>query len=455
MMKQIISLSLLTLAVFAGSSCTDDDQIFDKSAAQRLNETKEVYTKRLCASPNGWAMQYYPTLQDESPFGRGFLMLCRFQDNGIATVAMNNSASNNAYKEDSSPWEIITDNGPVLSFNSYNDVMHTFSKPDNISSVSGDQSGRGYEGDYEFIVVDAPADASYLMLKGKKRGTYNLLTPLEDTVKYENYLKDVSDFQNRMFSKESPTFDVIYFGDSIYKMEDANEGVPIIYPYNGDKVMSQTYNPFLVTKRGTDYYLRFRDKHEISENETVQDFRYNTEKDIFESVDNPAYYIDGDQPVRFYVQTVIKGLRPWEFTRSTDMSDNFKQLVTDLYNEMRKNLKFTFTDVALTSVENNTDDKKIVLRVDYNNKKSKADYEFTQQADASGITLTYVGPTTDAAATLLSKVPTLQTILDLFKNKFAVTAATTKFNLSSVKLTFDADNWVVVKLPAEKTSDVN
>jgi hypothetical protein len=52
-------------------------------------------------------------------------------------------------------------------------------------------------------------------------------------------------------------------------------------------------------------------------------------------------------------------------------------------------------------------------------------------------------------------VPTLQTILDLFKNKFAVTAATTKFNLSSVKLTFDADNWVVVKLPAEKTSDVN
>jgi hypothetical protein len=137
------------------------------------------------------------------------------------------------------------------------------------------------------------------------------------------------------------------------------------------------------------------------------------------------------------------------------MSDNFKQLVTDLYNEMRKNLKFTFTDVALTSVENNTDDKKIILRVDYNNKKSKADYEFTQQADASGITLTYVGPTTDAAATLLSKVPTLQTILDLFKNKFAVTAATTKFNLSSVKLTFDADNWVVVKLPAEKTSDVN
>ena len=214
--------------------------------------------------------------------------------------------------------------------------------------------------------------------------------------------------------------------------------------------MSQNYNPFLITKRGTDYYLRFRDKYEVTENETVQDFHYNAEKDIFESVDNPAYYIDGDQPVRFFVQTVLAGSRPWELTRSSDMSDNFKQMVTNLYNEMKKVLKFTFTDIALTST-----DGKIVFRVDYNNKKSKAEYEYTQQADASGVTFTYVSPTTDAAATLLEKLPSLQALIDIFKNKFAVTAASTKFNLSTIKLTFDADNWVVVKLPAEKTSDVN
>lgn len=450
MMKQIITLSLLTLALLTGASCSNDDLVFDKSAAQRLNESKELYTQRLCASPNGWAMQYYPTLKDESPFGRGFLMLCRFNKNGIATVAMNNSATRNEYKEDTSPWEIITDDGPVISFNMYNEVLHTFSKPDNISSVEGDQSGRGYEGDYEFIIVDAPEDASYLMLKGKKRGTYNLLTPVEEGVNYSDYLTDVRDFQNKMFSKDAPSFNVVYFGDSIYKMEDANEGVPIIYPYTGDKVMSQNYNPFLITKRGTDYYLRFRDKYEVTENETVQDFHYNAEKDIFESVDNPAYYIDGDQPVRFFVQTVLAGSRPWELTRSSDMSDNFKQMVTNLYNEMKKVLKFTFTDIALTST-----DGKIVFRVDYNNKKSKAEYEYTQQADASGVTFTYVSPTTDAAATLLEKLPSLQALIDIFKNKFAVTAASTKFNLSTIKLTFDADNWVVVKLPAEKTSDVN
>lgn len=99
-----------------------------------------------------------------------------------------------------------------------------------------------------------------------------------------------------MFATDSPTFDVIYFGDNRYKLEDANDGIPNIYPYDGDAILDESFNPFLITKRGDDYYLRFRDEFKVNENETVQDFRYDKEKDIFVSVDNPEYYMDGDSP---------------------------------------------------------------------------------------------------------------------------------------------------------------
>ena len=52
-MKKILSISLILAAALAFTSCVkEEEDIFDKSAAERLNEASDLYSKRLMASPN-------------------------------------------------------------------------------------------------------------------------------------------------------------------------------------------------------------------------------------------------------------------------------------------------------------------------------------------------------------------------------------------------------------------
>ena len=173
--------------------------MFDKTAAERLNEASALYSQRLTASPNGWAVQLYPTTQDEAPYGSGYLLMFRFHANKSVDASMDNLLSYGKYLSATSSWDVITDNGPVLSFDTYNPVVHAFSDPEDLPQTGDkdnriDETGTGLGGDFEFIIVDAPEDASYMMLKGKKRGTYNLLTPVEEGVDFETYRSDVKAF---------------------------------------------------------------------------------------------------------------------------------------------------------------------------------------------------------------------------------------------------------------------
>ena len=90
-MKKILSISLILAAALTLNSCVkEEDDIFDKTAAERLNEASGLYASRLMASPNGWAMQLYPTNYDEWPYGNGYLVLCRFNKDFSVNVSMDN-----------------------------------------------------------------------------------------------------------------------------------------------------------------------------------------------------------------------------------------------------------------------------------------------------------------------------------------------------------------------------
>ena len=169
MKKIIFSLAIAAIALSLTGCAGEEDNIFEKSAAERLNESSDKYSARLEAQPNGWAMQYYPTLKDVSPAGSGYLILMDFNPDNSVRVAMDNRFSGNQYSTATSGWEVIKDNGPVLSFNTYNSCMHAFSDPEDIPWTSDNEQSEGCGGDYEFIIVDAPEDASYMMLKGPTR----------------------------------------------------------------------------------------------------------------------------------------------------------------------------------------------------------------------------------------------------------------------------------------------
>ena len=71
-MNKILTASLLLGAALTFSACSnEEDDIFDQSAAERLNAAVDLYSSRREAQRNGWAMQLYPTLQNEAPYGNG------------------------------------------------------------------------------------------------------------------------------------------------------------------------------------------------------------------------------------------------------------------------------------------------------------------------------------------------------------------------------------------------
>ena len=452
-MNKILTASLLLGAALTFSACSnEEDDIFDQSAAERLNAAVDLYSSRLEAQPNGWAMQLYPTLQNEAPYGNGYLVLIDFNPDQSVRVAMNNSLTDGAFAEDTSAWQVITDDGPVITFNTHNKVMHLFSDPDDVRSTGtndapNDETGTGIGGDYEFIIVDAPEDASYMMLKGKKRSTYNLLTPMEQGVDYRTYLSDVKNWMGKMFPEKSPTFDVIHYGDTLYKMEGASDGIPNIYPYDADAVLNESFDPFLVTKRGDQYYLRFRDAHSIN-GYTVQDFHYLADKDIFQSVDNEKCYISGDSPSRFFKQQMTDTLfHSWKTSLKDENSSAYTSLVDALSDAMSPKSR-TFQNVSLRHSKADGYLIGITYRERKSTKTALFNCEFSFAEDGT-VTISAPTPKDNNARTLVEDYGAkVNDLLKFYTTTFTVTSNVTAFDLSSIKLVSkaDANSWVIMNL---------
>ncbi len=449
-MKKIISLTLLLAAGIGFTACVnEEDDLFDKTAAERLNEASALYSSRLMAQPNGWAMQLYPTNDNEAPYGSGYLVLCRFNKDHSVVVSMKNQFTDNVYRTDTSLWEVITDNGPVLSFNSHNDCLHAFTDPEDIlwtgnPDEPNNETGTGVGGDYEFIIVDAPEDASYMMLKGKKRGTYNLFTPVEEGVEYESYLADVETFMKTMFPSSNPTFDVLHTPTGDFKMTGIDDGIPNIFPYDGDEIIDESFNAFLITKRGDDYYLRLRDSFKIENGEeeaSEQEFMYHPDQDLFIGTGDDRFIIDGDEPNRFFRQALIDETRQWRWTAKSEMSAAYGDLMTRL-SEAFKSKKLTYDRNIL---KYNTSKDKVVMTVSYKRNTSTItlDYIYGYSFDDSNkLTLTYEGPNDKAAETMLTQIPEIKGIVDAMNGQLNAKPSGTRFNLNTLRIeTKDSNLW--------------
>lgn len=459
-MKKILSISLMFCVALGFVACAgEEDDIFSASAADRLNTASDLYSARLTAQPNGWAMQLYPTYDDESPNGAGYLLLCRFKKDGTVDVSGYNwpkweevynqgstewvPSFEQEYRSASSYWEVITDNGPVLTFNSYNKVLHHFSDPD------FHETGTGFGGDYEFIITEAPADASYMMLKGKKRGTYNLLTPVEVGVDYEEYLTDVRNFQSKMFAANAPTGALMVIGDSIFSMEDAGMGLPSIYPLGADKVSFEEFHPFLITRRGTDYYIRFRDVLEKNK-QKVQEFRYDKEKDIFTGVGNEKCYICGDSIGRFFESALRDKKRKFEWSEANASSSVYTDLLSQLKTEFNDKFKFTF---LRTELLNNGGVITLAFYYYQNSDKKKTEksvfYNFDMERKDDVVKFIYTGDFDEKVSyTARTNSASLQTFIDKLQQEWQLKGGETQFDLTSIRLVSsgNADEWLTFSL---------
>ena len=432
---------ILGASVLFTACAGEEDDLFDKSAAERLNEMRDIYCARLEAQPAGWAMQYYPTDEED-----GYLILADFNADHSVKVAMRNAFTYNAYKECTSVWDIITDNGPVLSFNTYNDLFHIFSDP---SDTWGGDTGTGIGGDYEFVVVDAPEDASYMMLKGKKRGTYTLLTPLEQGTDFETYFTEVINFQDTYLPMTRPNY--VYMkreGDEsisaksyIFELETSNRAM--LYPEGGDPVMDGVVYPFIITQRSGKYYLRFRDQISMGDGEVVREFVYDETLDKFVCTDDENYSIEGEGTAEFFIRSINETTR-WQWQRNNDMSEKMQAAYDDVFNAF-KDKGYSLLNMSF-GLENNQTSMRINFRQKQSNRKVAFLYGLA--LDGEDVNISYKGPDGDGAQATLDAMPELASYVQSFNGKYHVTAALSKFDQSTLRLTSgsDADYWIDVKM---------
>jgi len=167
----IVTWAALLTACLAMTSCLHDDkEIFDKSAAERIAEAVAKDKAILEAAPNGWHMVLW-TAQNYG--GGGYNMYMKFKGGKVeikgdiapATMTVRSS------------YDVIKDQGPVLTFNTYNEIIHYMANP---SATLLDGNG----GDYEFVIQSATAEK--IVLKGRKSHNIMEMTPVPANVNIED-----------------------------------------------------------------------------------------------------------------------------------------------------------------------------------------------------------------------------------------------------------------------------
>ncbi|MEF9923985.1 MAG: DUF4302 domain-containing protein [Muribaculaceae bacterium] len=251
-MKKTINYILLSAICLLGfSSCNNEDEAkFDESSAQRLNEAVANYNKLLCSSEAGWAMEYFPT-EDE----QGYTFLMKFDKNTAVNIASKNEWTMNKMEQESSFFQMIADNGPVLSFNTYNSLFHYFSTPEDLPETGEDnEDGRGHLGDYEFIVMNATDNE--VTLRGKKRGVDIYLHRLPVGQDWGEYYAKLDNLEKSMFSSKIPSL-ILQAGGEKYTITNSAKHVMHFVPEGGDAISQTTKMPFIVTEKGIRFVKPF------------------------------------------------------------------------------------------------------------------------------------------------------------------------------------------------------
>ena len=436
-------LSALSVAMF--TSCNnEEDDIWNKSAAERLNESVSIFKSRFASSPGGWVMEYYPTNATTSPTGCGYLILADIKADGSVRMAMCNDLTGGAYREDDSEWEIIKDTGPVISFSTYNNCIHTFCDPGLYDL------GNGYGGDYEFVIIDMEEDAQIGFIKGKKSGAYVRMIRLLEGTDYRAYLDEVIAFQDKYFPVGAPNKLVLNLNGEKKYVDEVSTTIPNIYPVGGDPINDEYRAPFIVSKRDGKMFLRFRIALNVKESDGgVQEFVWDDANGIFNGVDNTTCTLGGEMPAEFLYNTATT-YGHWQWSTSSDASESVKAILSNISAQFKEistsKQKYTFNNMQLKSVNQQL---QLVVNYKFNNATSSAAYIIDGEMLPNGnLNLTYREPLTDAASKFMDFIPAIGDMVNMLCGELRITSNGNNLVLDQLKVSpvANGDDWLTISL---------
>ncbi|MBQ4392283.1 MAG: DUF4302 domain-containing protein [Prevotella sp.] len=167
-------------ATVAITSCSfEQEDYFDENASLRVTHLNESLQDRLVAQSDttqqkyGWLIQYFVAGTDEANY-EGFNIFARFYKSGKVTMASNHrylrNGQANKYTEHDSFYEMLAEEGPVLSFNTWNDILTVLVDP--VSPGSAPTSivadGEGMNGDHNLVLTKY--DENSITFRGERHG---------------------------------------------------------------------------------------------------------------------------------------------------------------------------------------------------------------------------------------------------------------------------------------------
>lgn len=172
-----ICLMLALPALFLQSCLKDQEDVFDKSYSARMEDFLQQAQDSLVNAPYGWAFDYYP--EENRAYG-GIAYTVKFTKND-ASVRYEKKPDDGAI---TSLYKMKSDDGPVLSFDTYNAFMHLYATPSK-------GAYQGKQGDFEFVIDSI--GKGVIKVHGKKSlNTMYLRKLTEDPAEYMDKVTEIS-----------------------------------------------------------------------------------------------------------------------------------------------------------------------------------------------------------------------------------------------------------------------
>lgn len=265
-MKKFLNISLLSLVALAAcslASCSNEvEDIFDEDAVARLDKAKAEYTDILTSDGGKWQLEYFAN--DEEP---GYIYLMTFSKDGSVVISGANkwinyiqsgSLNTPAYGTELSMWEVIADNGPVLSFNTYNKYFHIFADPYDIPSMGSAQTdtdvnedGYGHEGDYEFDIMKYSGDTLYLT--GKKYNLNMIMTRVASTIEDEVYMNEVVAMADSFFNSKIPQVYINLPNGQRWIVKEGASSILKMFREGDDEISTAEHHNVIITHNGLSF----------------------------------------------------------------------------------------------------------------------------------------------------------------------------------------------------------
>lgn len=262
MKKDIIYVAMgVALATISLAGCThfEEDDLFEENSSLRIEHFNKDLQSRLVEQSSGdnygWVIQYFVSGTDEMDF-EGFNLLGRFYDNGKVTLASNHhylrNGNSDKYTEHSSTYEMLKEEGPVLSFNTWNDILTVFVDPVDPSNAPATiiSDGEGMGGDQNLVFHGFDDDC--IIFHGQRHSAKVRFVPCDRP--WETYLSDVEATKNHITNNTVTSYYVVSGTDTLY-FKNLHSGVITYCERINDPLFPSTIN-CIFTPKG--FYLQHR-----------------------------------------------------------------------------------------------------------------------------------------------------------------------------------------------------